>query len=97
MQNIYVTAPDIDFSRYISAAFTYLAMNPDFHSAMNADRKAAICNVANAMCNTRAILLGWEYRDHFQYLMKIVTVSDNMPDEIPDVCYVYRQRTKQVH
>ena len=97
MKNIYVTASDIDFARYIGSAFTYLAMSPDFHSAIKEDQRAAICHVANGMCISNAVLRGWAYRDYTHYLMSIVKVSDTPPTNDPDVYYFYNQETREVY
>ena len=97
MKNIYVTAHDIDFSRYIGDAFRYLVMNPDFHNATREEQKTAVCLVANGMCASNAVLRGWVHRDCTLYLIDIVTVADTAPTNDPDVCYVYHPATKQVY
>lgn len=97
MKNIYVTASDIDFSRYIGDALTYLVMNPDFHSANNGDKRSAICHVVNGLCTSNAILRGWAYRDLTNYLLSIVKVSDTAPTNDPDVYYFYYHETKEVY
>ena len=98
MKYIYVTATDIDFSSAIGEAFRILVANPDFHSALIEDKKAAICHLANGLSIANSVMRGWMYRDHTKYLLQTVKVSDTDPTEdYLDVGYLYCPHTKQVY
>ena len=97
MKPVYITATDIDFATSLRQAVRALVPNQDFLAANDDDKKAAICMLANAFSVSNSILSGWEYRDHLEYLQRIVTVSSSKPTNDPDVFLTYYPSTREVY